>query len=56
MQVRNTTEMGRNPICHSTRSGSSINGDTVDIPCSNSELGVSFCLGSTVSRFVVGER
>lgn len=56
MQVSHTTEIGRNPICHGTRSGSRINDCAVDIPSSNSELGVSFCRGSTVSRLVVGER
>lgn len=56
MQVGHKTEISRNPICHGARSGSSINGDAIDTSCSNSELGVSFCRGSTVSRLVVGER
>lgn len=56
MQVSHKTEIGRNPVCHGTRSGSSINDYAADIPCSNRELGVSFCRGSTVSRLVVGER
>lgn len=55
LQVSHKTEIGRNPIRHSTCRVTSVNGDAVDIPCSNSELGVSFCQGSTVSRLVVGE-
>lgn len=56
MQVSHTTGICRNPIRHGARSGSSINGEAVDIPRSDSELGVSFCRGSTASRLVVGER
>lgn len=40
-QVRPSAEMGRNPVCHRVGSSRcSINGD--DVPCSNSELDVSF--------------
>lgn len=50
------SKISGNPVHQFAPSGSSINGDTVDIPRSNGTLRVSFCRGSALSRLVVADR